>query len=91
MRLANKQFSKLVLVCVNDREDGRECCAQKLSPDFYHTLKAAVAQLDPTIRVSKSGCLGNCSSGPTVAIMPNNVYLGEVTETDIPEIIEMLK
>ncbi len=91
MRLSNKQFSQLVLVCTNERTDGRECCAHKASPEFYHTLKAAVAGMDPTIRVSRTGCLDNCASGPTVAIMPKNVYLGEVKESDIPEILEMLK
>jgi len=91
MRLSDKQFSKLVLVCTNEKPDGRPCCAQKASPEFYHTLKMAVAGMDPTIRVSKTGCLGNCESGATVAIMPKNVYLGEVKESDIPEILEMLK
>ena len=91
MRLSDKQFSKLVLVCTNERADGRACCAQKASPEFYHSLKVAVAAMDPTIRVSKTGCLGNCESGATVAIMPKNVFLGEVTVEDIPEILEMLK
>ena len=91
MRLSDKQFSKLVLVCTNERADGRECCAQKASPELHHALKMAVAAMDPTIRVSKTGCLGNCESGATVAIMPKNVYLGNVKESDIPEILEMLK
>lgn len=91
MRKSDIQFSKLVLVCTNERMDGRECCAHKISPEFYHALKMAVAGMDPTIRVSKTGCLGNCASGATVAIMPLNVYLGEVKEKDIPEILEMLK
>lgn len=91
MRLSNIQFSKLVLVCTNEKPDGRPCCAQKISPEFYHALKMAVAGMDPTIRVSKTGCLGNCESGATVAIMPKNVYLGEVKEKDIPDILEMLK
>ena len=51
----------------------------------------AVAELDPTIRVSKTGCLGNCASGATVALMPKNVYLGDVSEKNIPEILELLK
>ncbi len=91
MRLSDTQYSQLVLVCMNERPDGRECCAQKASPEFYHALKIAVAELDPTIRVSKTGCLGNCASGATVALMPKNVYLGEVTEKNIPEILELLK
>lgn len=50
----------------------------------------AVAGMDPTIRVSKTGCLGNCESGATIAIMPKNVYLGEVKEKDIPDILKLL-
>lgn len=91
MRLSDKQFSKLVLVCTNERMDGRACCAQKASPELYHALKVAVAGMDPSIRVSQTSCLGNCESGATVAIMPKNVYLGEVRESDIPAILEMLK
>jgi len=90
MKLATKQFSQLILVCVNEKENGKDCCSKKLSPEFYQLLKTAVAQVDPTIRVSKTGCLGNCASGAVMAIMPKNVYLGDVTETDIPEIIQML-
>ena len=91
MIIAAKQFSQIVLVCTNERTDGRECCSQKTSPEFYHALKIAVAGLDPTIRVSKTGCLGNCETGATVAIMPKNIYLGKVSEKDIPEILELLR
>jgi (2Fe-2S) ferredoxin len=91
MHLSKKQFSKLVLVCTNERMDGRMCCAQKAPPEFYQALKVAVAGMDPTIRVSKTGCLGNCEGGAIVALMPKNVYLGGVEEKDIPEILEMLK
>jgi (2Fe-2S) ferredoxin len=90
MKLAMKQFSQLILVCVNEKDNGRDCCAKKLSLEFYQTLKTAVAEFDPTIRVAKTSCLGNCASGAVMAIMPKNVYLGDVTETDIPEIIKML-
>ncbi len=91
MRLADIQYKKLVLVCVNEREDGRDCCTQKLSKDLHQKLKAAVKAFDSNIRVSQTGCLGNCLSGASIAIMPNNIYLGEVTEADIPQILEILK
>lgn len=101
MRLSDHQHKKLILVCVNVREDGAECCGQKGSLDLYHKLKAAVKEEaignrqkagEPiqNIRVSKTGCLGNCESGITVALMPENVYLGEVTEADIPEIVRRI-
>ncbi|MBP9748690.1 (2Fe-2S) ferredoxin domain-containing protein [Patescibacteria group bacterium] len=91
MRLAEKPFQKLVLVCTNRREDGRECCAAKGSIELYHALKAAVKAMDPSIRVSQSGCLDNCSTGTTVVIMPDALWLGAVTEADIIDILAYLK
>lgn len=90
MRKADIQYKKLVLVCVNEREAEKGCCATKGSVDFYPKLKAAVKAFDPEIRVSRTGCLGNCLSGVTVAIMPDNIYLGEVEEGDIDEILKLL-
>ncbi len=87
MRKADIQFRKLVLVCTNEKPDGKACCAKKLSPEFYLDLKLAVAGKDPTIRVSKTGCLGNCQSGAVIAIMPDNIYLGDVRESDLEELV----
>lgn len=81
---------KLVLVCTNERHDGRECCADKGSVDLYQKLKFAVAAVDPRIRVSKSGCLDRCSTGTTVVIMPDNIWLGRVQEQDIPELVRRI-
>ncbi len=90
MRKADIQYKKIVLVCVNERQIGSTSCANKLSLDLYNKLKIKIAESDPEIRVSKTGCLGNCLSGATIAIMPDNVYLGEVKEEDIPEIISII-
>lgn len=81
---------KLVLVCTNMRDDGRECCAMKGSVELHQKLKEAVKAAAPDVRVSKSGCLDRCSSGATVVIMPDNVWLGQVTEEDIPEIVKLI-
>lgn len=89
MRPADKPFRKLVLVCTNDRQDGRECCAQKGSVELHQKLKLAMAAVDHSVRVSKSGCLDNCSTGITVVIMPDNIWLARVQEQDIPQIVEL--
>ncbi len=90
MRLAAKQHRKLVLVCVNRRDDGRACCAQKDSEELYEKLKSAVKSVYPDVRVSRTYCLGNCETGATVAIMPDNIYLGEVTVEDIDAIVKQI-
>lgn len=58
---------------------------------FFPALKLAIKAECPGVRVSRSGCLGNCLTGPTVVIMPDNVWLGEVREADIPLILELVK
>ncbi len=91
MRLSDIQFKKLVLVCVNEREDGTESCGQKGSLELFHKIKDAIKAVRTDTRVSRTGCLGNCQSGITVAIMPKNIYLGEVREENIDEIVKMLE
>lgn len=81
---------KLILVCTNCRDDGRECCAKKGSVDLHQKLKEAVKAVAHDVRVSKSGCLDRCSTGASVVIMPDNVWIGQVTEEDIPTIVNMI-
>jgi (2Fe-2S) ferredoxin len=88
MRQLPKIHRKLVLVCTNCREDGTECCAQKGSVDLHKKLKEAMRAADLTVRVSKSGCLDRCKDGPTVVIQPDDIWLGGVTEEDIPEVVK---
>ncbi|BCA96822.1 hypothetical protein TUM19329_31830 [Legionella antarctica] len=40
------------------------------------------------IRVSKTGCLGRCASGPCLVIYPDGVWYTYSTFTDIDQIIE---
>lgn len=90
MQPAGTWFPRLVLVCTNERTDGRESCGPKGGVELHRHLKEAIKQRDPRIRVSRSGCLDNCKTGPTVVIMPDNIWLGGVTEEDIPRIVAYL-
>ncbi len=40
------------------------------------------------VRVVATRCLGHCIDGTTIAIMPDNIWFGDVSEEDIPSIIE---
>jgi (2Fe-2S) ferredoxin len=89
MKDIGRKYRKLVLVCTNMKEDGKECCAMKGAAELHKKLKEAMKAADLTIRVSRSGCLDRCSDGVTVAIQPDDVWLGGVTEADIPEIVRL--
>jgi len=83
------KYRKLVLVCTNCRDDGRECCMAKGSVELHAKLKEALRDVAPDVRVVKTGCLNACSAGATVVVMPENAWFGQVTDEDIPEIIRI--
>ena len=60
---------------------------KRCDAEFYATLKARIKETYTDVRVSKTGCLGACSTGTMVVIMPDNIWLGEVGLEDIPEIL----
>lgn len=91
MQSAETHFNKLVLVCTNQRENGEECCAAGGSVELHAKIKTAVKAAVPGVRVSRSGCLGNCKTGISVVIMPDDIWLGRVTEADIPEIVRLVQ
>lgn len=43
--------------------------------------------LPPGVTVNGTGCLGQCSSGPTVKVNPDNVWYCRVTPADVPGIV----
>lgn len=90
MRLAERSYRKLVLVCTNDRENGADCCALRGANELFDALKFAVKAKFSDVRVVRTGCLGNCLTGTSVVVMPDGVWLGEVTIGDIPKILEKL-
>jgi (2Fe-2S) ferredoxin len=85
------KYKKLVLVCTNLRTDGTKCCAGNGSDEIRDVLKARVKEAGLPVRVSKSGCLGMCATGPTVVIMPDDLWFGGVGLEDVGSIVEMLR
>lgn len=82
---------RYVLICGNVRpeEDPRGCCGRKcpgLRERFAEAIKAA--GLKDRARALKSSCLDECATGPTVCVMPDNVWYRDVHAEDVPEIVE---
>ncbi|NER36996.1 MAG: (2Fe-2S) ferredoxin domain-containing protein [Oscillatoria sp. SIO1A7] len=46
------------------------------------------AQLPPGTRVESSGCMGQCSSGPTVRVSPDRIWYCRVKPSDVEAIVE---
>lgn len=53
-------------------------------------LKSLVhdAGLQGDVRVTKSGCFGQCGHGPMAVMWPDNVWYHKLTLEDVPELFE---
>lgn len=83
-------YKKLLLVCTNCKDEGK-CCAGGGSEPIRDALKAKVKESGLPVRVSKTGCMGMCPTGPTVVIMPDDLWFGGVTMADVDRIVDLLK
>lgn len=85
-------YTKHVLVCTNQKAPGKTCCANTGGEDFFLYIKTKLAEQGlhgpGKIRVSKSGCLGRCNSGPCIVIYPEGVWYSYSSYADLDRIIE---
>lgn len=82
-----------VFVCTNDRKGERKSCADGGSAHLKDMLKNAVASngWKGRVRVSTSGCMGLCESGPNVIIYPQKIWFSGVEPGSLPEILSTLE
>lgn len=81
-----------VFFCINQREDGKQCCANSGSQAMREYAKKRIRALDMNgegkVRINNSGCLDRCEEGPVVVVYPEGVWYTYVDEHDIDEIID---
>jgi (2Fe-2S) ferredoxin len=84
--------SRYVFVCTKRRPDDHKkgSCAVHGSEGLVSVLKLAAGKARLDARVTSSGCFDLCWVGAAVSIMPDNVFLKNVGEADIPEIVDAL-
>ena len=65
-------------------------CMRNRSKELKNVIQAELERhnLHDVVRIMLSGCLGMCSKGPVMIINPGYTIYGEVSENDIPEIIQ---
>lgn len=85
-------YSRHVFVCTNQKPGGKPCCANTGGEEFFDYLKSRLLELGMfgpgKVRVSKSGCLGRCASGPCIVVYPEGVWFRYASEADIDTIIQ---
>ena len=93
MKTMTNAPEKHVFVCVNERTDGRDCCADVGGKEIFLELKKFVIShgLAGRIWVTKTGCLGFCNPvGTTIVVYPERKWFFEVTMKDLEHIKELL-
>lgn len=86
-------YQKHVFFCLNQREDGRPCCAERGAQAAQEHAKKRIKQLDMNgkgkIRINKAACLDRCDEGPVLVVYPQGTWYTYVDQSDIDEIIEV--
>jgi (2Fe-2S) ferredoxin len=84
-------FNIHIFVCNNQRTGNeRLSCGDAHGLELVAEFKKQINDLKIglKIRANKSGCLGICDFGPTVAIYPEGIFYVGVKKEDVKEIID---
>lgn len=86
---------RYLFVCTNRRPDGhpKGSCAASGAEDLLQRLKEALAKRGlarAKVRACGASCLDVCHLGPVLAIEPDHVFYGRVTEADVDPIADAL-
>jgi (2Fe-2S) ferredoxin len=81
-----------VFFCINQREGGKPCCADKGAVAMRDYAKDRVKALglacQGQVRINQAGCLDRCAQGPTIVVYPEGVWYSYAGKEDIDAIIE---
>ncbi len=81
-----------VFICMNTRDDGRPCCADRGAQAAQQHAKKRIKALDMNgegkVRINQAGCLDRCDEGPVMVVYPEGTWYTYVDTTDIDDIID---
>lgn len=68
---------------------GKPDCMKQGGKALCKTLDKALSsgEWDPSIQIQFTGCMGKCSQGPNLVVMPDKKRYGNVTAQDIPKVL----
>jgi (2Fe-2S) ferredoxin len=85
------QPQRYVFVCLNQRPAGhpKGSCLDRGADDVFNAMRDELGRrLMTNVKVVASGCVEGCLAGPTVLVVPDNVWYGGLTEADVPAIFD---
>jgi (2Fe-2S) ferredoxin len=85
-------FQRHIFFCLNEREEGRPCCADRGAAAMQEHAKSRAKKLGllgpGKVRVNKSGCLDRCEEGPVAVVYPEGIWYTYIDSEDIDEIVD---
>jgi (2Fe-2S) ferredoxin len=91
----NKVPYEIILFCCTNRRENSEkpSCGVRGGEVLREALKTQMAErgLRGRVRVSQSGCLGQCAHGPNIMVFPEGTWYSGVTEEDVPHILDAVE
>ena len=85
-------YERHIFFCLNQRDDGRACCADHAAASMQEHAKRRCKELDLNgagkVRVNKAGCLDRCEEGPVAVVYPEGIWYTYVDREDIDEIVD---
>ncbi len=90
--MSDSYYQQHVFFCVNQRENGKRCCADYGAVECRDYAKARLKALGMhgrgQVRINQAGCLDRCDEGPVMVIYPEEVWYTFVDKEDVDEIID---
>jgi len=90
--MSDSYYQRHIFFCINQRDSGRECCADCGAEALASYAKERVKKLGLSgpgqVRVNRAGCLDRCSDGPVAVVYPEGVWYRFVDREDIDEIVD---
>lgn len=78
------KFRLRLMIC------GSNDCHLTGSDDVKSAMDKALAEkgLAEQIQVLETGCIGSCSMGPVMTVMPDEIFYMKISAEDVPELVE---
>jgi (2Fe-2S) ferredoxin len=83
------KYQKHLFICTNQRQD-KASCGESTGMKLVELFKKSIAQrkLNVAVRAQRAGCLDVCDFGPAMVVYPEGIFYGNITESDVEEIVE---
>jgi (2Fe-2S) ferredoxin/ubiquinone/menaquinone biosynthesis C-methylase UbiE len=83
-------FQHHVFICTQQQLDDKDYCTDQGAEEVLLELKRQVAKhdLEKSVEVTSSGCLGLCNRGPTMVVYPDGIWYAGVEVGDVEEIVD---